>query len=153
MQERKMVQFTKLYPKLTDADVSDVEQKLGLKIPTDLREHYLNFNGGKPIQNIFNHGGDSYEIKQFLPMKYADINSSFEDTYNDLVLGNAAFPKNVIPFAIDDGGDYFVYSLNHHSYGQILFNQSDYYKDQERFLIFLAPNLKSFLASLVTDEY
>ncbi len=140
--------FIKTYPALSDSDIAMVERRIGTAIPDDLREHYLHANGGKPVPSAFLRQGEYFEVQQFLGMKYAPMRSSFEETYEDLVLGNARFPVKMIPFAVDDAGDYFLYSTSSLTRGQIFFNQSDYFNDPDRFVIFLSQNLVSFLNSL-----
>ncbi|HVV34423.1 MAG TPA: SMI1/KNR4 family protein [Vitreimonas sp.] len=144
--------FANTYPKLSEVDLDAVEQRLGVALPDDLRDIYLQFNGGRPLRNVFRSASEEYDIQQFLAMKYADDNSSFEGTYEDLAKGNQFFPKGMIPFAVDDAGDYFLYSTRPESFGSIWFNQSDYINDPNRFLVRLAESLNAFLSALREAE-
>lgn len=48
--------------------------------------------------------------------------------------------------------DYFCYSVNPTEMGAIYFLDLEHYDDPKRMLVFLAKDLKTFLASLVADE-
>ena len=84
-------------------------------------------------------------------MNTGDKGSSFERTYEILVGQTPEFPRGYIPFASDSSGDLFMYSLKPESFGNIMFNQEEYYGDEDRFVLFLAPTLREFINSL-TEE-
>ena len=65
--------FANTYPKLSEVDLDAVEQRLGVALPDDLRDIYLQFNGGRPLRNVFRSASEEYDIQQFLAMKYADV--------------------------------------------------------------------------------
>jgi cell wall assembly regulator SMI1 len=137
---------------LSDADISTVETALGFTFPADLRHHYLVANGGRPVPNLFQKGDEYFSVHEFLPILHGLVGARFEDTYRDLVVDNDLFPTNLIPFAIDAGGDYFCYSLRPEAAGQIFFYQSDYYDDPVRAVVYLSPDLGTFFNSLVSDD-
>jgi hypothetical protein len=91
--------------------------------------------------------GEAYGVHYFLPMNTGD-NSSFEYSYATLVDRTPEFPRGYIPFAYDEGGDYFLYSVKPDSFGKIMFNQHEYFGDVDRYVVFLAPTLKEFINSL-----
>lgn len=138
-------------PSVSDAQLNELETQLGFLFPDDLRQHYLRFNGGRPVPNLFPKGDEYFSVNEFLPIKHGMRGTRFEDTYADLVQGNDLFPKNLIPIASDSGGDYFCYSVEPGKIGAICFYQSDYYDDPLRAVIYLADNLEIFLNSLVSD--
>ena len=142
-----MITFERTFPSLTESDLEAVEDQIGIALPSDLRAHYALFNGGKPIPNFFSKDNEWYEIQEFLPMR-TNRHSAFESTYDSLVKGNKFFPKQTIPFAADDSGDYFLYSLSKESFGHIFFNQHEYFSDPSRFIIFLSSSFSDFLRSL-----
>ena len=39
--------------KISLSDLEEVEKQLGLKIPKDIKDHYIIFNGGFPINDRF----------------------------------------------------------------------------------------------------
>lgn len=102
------------------------------------------------MPNLFPRDGEYFTVHEFLPIKHGMRGALFEDTYADLIEGGNFFPKRAIPIAIDSGGDYFYYSLEPGSIGEICFYQSDYYDDPSRAIVHLAGSLREFLDALVT---
>jgi hypothetical protein len=143
-----VVTFHQTRQQLSPSDIQQVEQKIGISLPDDLQEHFLLHNGGQPNPRYFSIGDDWIGVQQFLPMNTADRNSGFEQTYEDLVLSTSEFPTGYIPFAIDDGGDYFLYCMKEDQFGKIFFNQSEFYDDPNRVLIFLSDSLSAFIGRL-----
>jgi cell wall assembly regulator SMI1 len=144
-----MVVFERTKPPLSELDIKRVENRLGIRLPQDLREHYLLHNGGAPRPQFFPKDGDAYEVRKFLPMNIEDrIGATFEDTYVMMVEQTPDFPRGVIPFAIDPSGDKFLYSVRPESFGNIMFISHEDYEDPDRYFVFLAPTLKQFIDSL-----
>ena len=139
-------------PPIGNAEIKEVEARFGFTFPDDLREHYLRANGGRPVPNLFPKDDEYFAVNEFLPIKHGMRGALFEDTYSSLVQNNRLFPKNLIPIAVDAGGDFFCYSLLPGKLGAICFWQSDYYDDESRALVYLADSLEGFLSSLVSDE-
>ncbi|WP_092402399.1 SMI1/KNR4 family protein [Collimonas sp. OK412] len=146
------LKITDVAPSVSDVELNELETRFGFSFPEDLRQHYLHFNGGRPVPNLFPRGDEYFPVNEFLPIKHGMRGTRFEDTYVDLIQGNEFFPKNLIPIASDSGGDYFCYSLEPGKIGAICFYQSDYYDDPSRAVVCLADNLEIFLNSLVSDE-
>lgn len=146
-----MVKFEDTERPLNESDLNDVERSIGTKLPIDLRKHYILHNGGRPVPRYFPCGGDLFGIHEFLSMMTRDKNTGFEETYRDLVLSNPYFPAGYIPFAVDEAGDYFLYSIRPGHFGEIWFNQSDYFGDESRFVVKLSDSLSKFIASLVDE--
>jgi cell wall assembly regulator SMI1 len=144
-----MVVFEETASPLSELDIMRVERRLGIHLPQDLREHYLLHNGGQPRPRFFVKDGEAYDVEKFLPMNTGDKKgSSFENTYVMLVDQTPEFPRGYIPFATDGGGDLFMYSIKPDSFGNIMFNQHEYFEDDDRYVLFLAPTLREFINSL-----
>lgn len=143
-----MVTFERTDPPLSELDIKRVEKRLGIRLPQDLKEHYLLHNGGRPRPRFFVKDGEAYDVHQFLSMNTDDENSSFEGSYVMLVDQTPEFPRGCIPFAYDQGGDLFMYSVNPESFGNIMFMSHEDYEDDDRYVVFLAPTLKEFINSL-----
>ena len=92
---------------LTPEDVDRVEAKLGLKLPAAVRAHYLRWNGGTPEPWVFESGGHSEVVSEFLPLKTKEDTDTVGDVYRDLVIKERLVPATMVPFAVDPGGDYF----------------------------------------------
>jgi hypothetical protein len=146
-----MVVFEKIASPLSELDIMRVERRLGVRLPQDIKEHYLMHNGGQPRPRFFVKDGEAYEVRKFLPMNRGDKGSSFENTYVMMVDQTPEFPRGYIPFAYDEGGDYFLYSVKSDSFGNIMFNESEYFGDDDRFVVFLAPTLGEFISSLTVE--
>ena len=146
-----MVVFEKTASPLSELDIKRVERRLGVRLPQDLKEHYLLHNGGRPRPRFFVKDGEAYDVDQFFSMNTGARGSSFERTYTILVVQTPEFPRGYIPFADDTSGDHFMYSVNPESFGNIMFNQHEYYGDDDRYVLFLAPTLREFINSL-TEE-
>ena len=146
-----MVVFERTVSPLSVTDIMRVERRLGVRLPQDLKEHYLLHNGGRPRPRFFVKDGEAYDVDQFLSMNTGAGASSFEETYVMMVDQTPEFPRGYIPFADDSSGDFFLYSLKPDSFGNIMFNQQEYYGDDDRFVLFLAPTLREFINSL-TEE-
>src|SRR6266702_8615003 len=143
-----MVVFENTALPLSDLAIKRVESRLGVHLPEDLKEHYLRHNGGRPRPKFFVKDGEAYDVKKFLPMNTDDEGTTFEEVYVMLVDQTPEFPRGYIPFADDSAGDTFMYSVRPESFGNIAFNQHEYYGDDDRYVVFLAPSLKEFIDSL-----
>jgi cell wall assembly regulator SMI1 len=140
------MQITNTKQRLTPYDIAQLEQRLNLVFPADLREFYLRTNGGIPQPDSFEKEGEFYTIACIRAI--VGPKDGLEGSYVTL-RANDVLPPNMIPFADDLNGDYFVYSTAPESFGEIRFLQMDYYDDPERFVVKLAPSLQAFLDSLV----
>jgi len=138
---------------ITDSDLDAVERRLGINLPLDLRQHYLHFNGGRPVPSFYLFDGGVYKVEKFPPIKYGKQELTFEATYARLVLGNDDFPENLIPFAYDPGGEFFCYSVAKSSFGSIWCTCGDNYAVQDEGPVELAQSLHEFLDKLQSDPY
>jgi cell wall assembly regulator SMI1 len=143
-----MVVFEETASPLSELDIIRVERRLGVRLPQDIKEHYLLHNGGRPRPRFFVKDGEAYDVDRFLSMNTGERGASFERTYVMMVDQTPEFPRGYIPFADDSAGDLFMYSVNPQSFGNIMFNQHEYYGDDDRFVVFLAPTLREFINSL-----
>jgi cell wall assembly regulator SMI1 len=143
-----MVVFERTAPSLSELDIRRVERRLGINLPQDIKEHYLLHNGGRPRPRFFVKDGEPYGVHQFLAMNTGNRNSSFEDAYAMLAGQTPEFPRGYIALAYDGSGDHFMYSVKPDSFGNIMFNVSEYLGDDDRFIVRLASSLREFINSL-----
>ncbi|GGZ15417.1 SMI1/KNR4 family protein [Novosphingobium colocasiae] len=141
-----MISFENTSLAISEADIENFRKITGLEIPDDLKNHFLKYNGGRPIPSCFENDFDKFCIRSFLVIAHGDENCGLENTYLDL-RSNDFFSSGYLPFAMDEGGDYFLYSMRD-DFGSIYFNQSEYYGDPDRFMIKLSDNFEKFLNSL-----
>ena len=146
-----MVVFERTAPPLSELDIERVERRLGVRLPQDLREHYLLHNGGRPRPRFFVKDGEAYDVRYFYPMNAQVKVPIFEETYVMMVDQTPEFPRGYIPFASDGTGDLYMYSVKPESFGNIMINQHECFGDDDQYVVFLAPSLREFISSL-TEE-
>ncbi|WP_336616968.1 SMI1/KNR4 family protein [Bacteroides acidifaciens] len=99
---------------LTKEDIKDFEVELNVKIPASMKNYYLKFNGGMPSPYCFqpqDEDLDWVEIKAFFPIKKrTDAFEKIEAIAKDIWSKNL-MPCNLLPFAMDSGGNYYALNL------------------------------------------
>lgn len=99
---------------LTKEDIKDFEVALNVKIPASMKKYYLKFNGGMPSPYCFqpqDEDLDWVEIKAFFPIKKrTDAFETIEAIAKDIWSKNL-MPCNLLPFAMDSGGNYYALNL------------------------------------------
>lgn len=95
------------------ADLEFLEERLGGTLPPDFRRLYLSSNGGY-IDDA--QGGNDLLLAGFVPIKYGRI--PMDIAYKELV---EDFPqmKGRVPFAFDEGGNYFLLTLSGEAQGEV----------------------------------
>jgi 7-cyano-7-deazaguanine synthase len=159
----KSNEFTKCKKTLCESDLSAVEHHLRIKLPTDLRQHYLRYNGGKPENTCWvfaNREYDDIEVRDFIPIRYTkdfgdDPDFTAEGRAREGWAGNT-LPNNLFPFAFDWGGNYFCVD---HQTSAIYYYLRDVWSEklsaEKNFEIntrFMANSLSEFLNGLVPGE-
>jgi cell wall assembly regulator SMI1 len=136
--------------KINESDIAKLEADLGLTLPKQMIEHYLNYNGGYPESDIFLWpNGEKTTINTFASIKY-DGFQSIEENYKNLVLIESYLPVGILPFATDDGGNLFCVSCREIDYGSIYYCNNDHYNTErkEEFLIKIDSSFKHFIENL-----
>lgn len=98
---------------LSCADLDFMEGILGGRLPPEFRRFYLSSNGGY-IDSA--QGGNDLLLAGFVPIKYGRIPMGI--AYKELVEG---FPqmKGRVPFAFDEGGNYFLLTVSGEELGEV----------------------------------
>lgn len=133
-------------PSVTKGDLDHAEEVIGLRLPADLRQHYLAANGGRPVPNALIWNDEAYCVHEFIPVKHGRKGEFLEDV---VLMSRDHLPATAIPIAIDAGGDYFLYSVAPESMGSVWFYASDYFEDPCRAMVKLANSLCEFIDRLV----
>lgn len=128
-------------------DLDRVERELGFKFPRDVRAHYLEHNGGRPRRGEFRKGGESYRVREFLPIKYEDRQGRLEDAYIDLRDDEEIVDCQLVPFACDNRGDYYCFSIRPRDHGAIYAFRCDV-PDPDDMLLPLAGSFREFMDGL-----
>jgi len=146
-------EFFECAQKLELSDLLEVESRLGISLPDDFKDHYLEYNGGVPQRSCWEYmEGEYYEIADFKPIKYSSsdeeslsIYDTVEGTYTKY-LEDKLIDKDYLPFANDWGGNYFCINLKNNN---IIFYAMD--TDVKPIKI-LTNGFTNFLENLVRCE-
>ena len=123
----KKTDFKEIGEELSENDIKKIELIIGKRFPEELKNHYMKYNGGVSKRKYFiKENGVTLEIKKFLQMKQSIDNRMTVE--NCFLQGQSRdyFPSELIPFAIDHGGNYFVIDAND---GKIFFYAIDAWDD------------------------
>jgi cell wall assembly regulator SMI1 len=139
-------------------DLDSLEKSVGMRIPKEFRDHYLKFNGGMPSLDWFpaQPGWEPIWIHRFLPIEAAgSAKISIGSIYETMRQKNA-IPENILPFALDPGGNFICLNLRD---GTILYHVNDVFdptisitenhKKAERKLV---SSFSEFIALLVNED-
>lgn len=101
---------------ITPNDITNLENEYNIKIPTTLKEFYLNFNASEIYLCEFAQNNPEekiFEVHTIYSVKYAPFKGAIilEDVlYGDRIDG--FIPANLIPFAEDRGGNRYYCDEN-----------------------------------------
>lgn len=99
---------------LTKEDIKNFEVELNVKIPAGMKNFYLKFNGGMPSPYCYqpqDEDLDWVEINAFFPIK--ERTNAFEtiEVIAKGIWSRNLMPCNLLPFAMDSGGNYYALNL------------------------------------------
>lgn len=143
--------FSMMSKKLTIEDIRKIEVQIGLKLPLQLVEHYLQYNGGVPDRTYFYSEEADIEtnVQTFLPFRYVnEIGITIEDRYVDY-RNRKIMPEKLLPFASDAGGNKFCIDIET---GQIYIVWLDLGEVTKDCIVFLAEDFNEFMNKLDDDE-
>jgi cell wall assembly regulator SMI1 len=149
--EKERIMFSGTSKELLMEDIQEIESKLKLTLPEQLVKHYLEFNGGIPDKSDFYSEEADMEtsISTFLPMMYDDgINSTLEENYL-YFQEREIVPENLMPFAIDWGGNQFCIDLEN---GQVFIVWLDLGEVNEDAIRFIANDFDEFINGLESED-
>ncbi len=138
--------FIECSTQLTIRDLNDVETKLGFNLPQQLKEHYLQFNGGVPVKPCY-YAKDidlETEIAEFSPIKYKNNSRILEERYLEFI-NRDELPKKYLPFANDWDGNLFCMDLENES---VVLIWMDLGEVTERSINFLSNSFVTFIHNL-----
>ena len=135
-------------------DLDRIEQKFHVKIPADVREHCLAYNGGYPEKPIFtDENGNEYSVDLFIPVRDGK-KRPMEKTLELLRADDGVIPEWLIPFAEEDGGNLFCFSVRESDLGAIYYydHEFEYGEDPEEHITYLAESITAFINALTENE-
>jgi cell wall assembly regulator SMI1 len=53
---------------VSESDVEAVEERIGFRLPDELRRHYLRVNGGRPERSYFLRDDHDFELQRFMTL-------------------------------------------------------------------------------------
>ena len=139
--------------KLTEKDINEFQTKNKIAMPQEIKSHYLEYNGGYPEKTVFRaKNGQEYEVNYFLSISCGE-GLALEKTLI-LLDDETAFPKWLVPFANDEGGNLFCYSIRTGEEGAIYYydHEFEYGENPEENVILLSTSIINFINSLEENE-
>lgn len=139
---------------LSETDINAVENLLGIKIPADVKSHYMTFNGGYPSKQVFEYEYDdeimTATVIYFMPFCCQEgvaIEKVALDYWQKYKM-----PTYFLPFAWGWDSDYLVYHLESGEiYRYYIDDWSDEVRAKENFVRLsrlIANNFQEFLEGL-----
>ena len=147
-------QILEYHGKAKKEDLDRIEQKFHVKIPAEVREHCLAYNGGYPEKPVFtDKNGDEYSVDLFIPVRDGR-KRPMEETLRLLRADDGVIPDWLIPFAEEDGGNLFCFSVRESDFGAIYYynHEFEYGEDPEEHVTCLAESITVFINSMTEDE-
>lgn len=99
--------------KIAEKDIEAIEKKYNFSIPKVLKDFYLEYNDCKVYLCLFYVEEYEYEVLQFSSLKDMDETKELFDEF---------LPARFVPFAYDEGGDYFFWNSEN---GKVYMIRSD----------------------------
>lgn len=131
-------------------DLMMFENYFQTKFPLSFKRFYLQNNGGFTVKKDFYIGCDRHDIHCFLSIKYSSdsIKTIIEEYEENMRLKN--FQKRFVPFALDQGGNYYLMDISSENYGKIYmwFHDIDY----DELPIFITDNFKSLIKYIMENK-
>lgn len=108
---------------LTEADIQQVEQEINVRFPDQYRQFILQYNGGRPIPNVFMIPDDRIPGQSSMLDWFYCIDLS--DEYNHLLRNLDVFrdrmPSDCVPIGCDPGGNQICLIVSGAQTGKIYF--------------------------------
>lgn len=118
-----MINLEKSLGKLSNSDIEELEKAVSAKLPYDFKKFYMKFNGGYPDQDLYVCDIE-YEPLRFNEFKPIALISTLNKERTKYIGGcyqamihRNAIPRNILPFGLDDGGNFFCLNLDNNSVG------------------------------------
>lgn len=131
---------------IEESDLLDLENKYNFKFPKDIKQFYLQHNGGRLERYCYIAEDGPYYFSYFFSIKYG---LSSLDTKLKLNYFDDWWPKEFIPFGYDGGGNTFCF---HVETGKIYYLYEDDYDDDGNVpIVYLAPDFLSFINNMIEE--
>jgi hypothetical protein len=134
----------KVLPKVQDFELNMIEQVIGDKLPSMLRDVIKKYGGSAIAEKYFtDKQGLEWELSQF---------NMFKDLYGLTEEFLREYKRKLIPFAYDPGGWHFCLCMDEgKDYGAIIINRWTDHLPQDQFLK-IADSFEEFINGLKAEE-
>jgi cell wall assembly regulator SMI1 len=131
-----VLQISKSDPKVASSDLESLENEIGHTLPESFKVFYLTHNGGVADRDWWD-SGDEYEpirVKKFKAVAASGALDAAETKYLNgcfaVMVSKKVIPNTLLPFAIDDGGNFFCLDLTD---GNVCFYATDSFDSDSSF--------------------
>lgn len=149
-------------PVLSEADVNEAEEKLGLSLPQTYKAFLLRHNGGKPEPASIDFEGEKLKLPGDEIKKFYGVGGRPTDDliHKTKALGDS-LPTGLVIIANTHGGNFFLISTRSDSYGQIFYKDHEYedslpFEPEEgrlpESIVFVAKDFDDFLSRLYEPD-
>jgi cell wall assembly regulator SMI1 len=131
-----LIKLSKSEPTVYRSDLEFLESSIGHRLPESFKAFYLEQDGGVSDKNWWD-SGDEYEPVRVKKFKSVAV-SGADDAADTRFLGGCyvamtskdVIPQTLLPFAIDDGGNFFCLDLTD---GNVCFYATDSFDPESSF--------------------
>lgn len=124
------VNLSRTEPRIAMSDLAILESQIGTQLPESFKMFFLSQNGGVPDKDWWS-GDDEYEpirVKRFKAVAPSSASDALDTKYIGACFQSMTrrqvIPETILPFAIDDGGNFFGLDL---AEGSVCFFATDSY--------------------------
>ncbi|MCE5995362.1 SMI1/KNR4 family protein [Pseudomonas sp. KCA11] len=112
-----LIKLSRSEPQINKMDVELLEGQLSVQLPDFFKQFFLKNNGGVPDKDWWD-SGDDYEpirVKRFKAIARVAATDSLDTKYiwscYQAMTARKVIPATILPFATDDGGNFFCLDL------------------------------------------
>ena len=144
--------------KISQDDINDIQEKIGVLFPEDYRKFLLQSNGGETEEDMLydffdevTENNNTSVIQEFFSIdgERMDIYTVYKN-----LLDEEAIPRDMIAIASDPGGNIISISLAREDYGTVYFLNHEYEEMDSSYLVKskIASSFTEFISQLYQDE-
>ncbi|WP_313825544.1 SMI1/KNR4 family protein [Leclercia sp.] len=137
---------------ISEQELTNLENQLGIKLPNDYRGFLKTYNGGYPQPDGFDFADDGSSVDRFLEVSDSK-NKSIVDYYNTY---KNRIPKNYFPVAKDPGGNLILIEINSESSDVFFWDHENEVEDGDvpgmENMYLIASNFDDFINNLYEVE-
>ena len=142
-----MIEMIRPSTPTTDEIITEFEDQHNLKLPEDYRDFILEVNGGRPVKSWqfdFVEVGDTDSTSSIINyfLSFSNEYNGVQPSYRDRV-ENEEIPPDMVPIAIDPGGNLILISAAGEDFGTVCFCDHEL-EDSDTGYMIISPIEKSF---------